>query len=87
MSPARPPAPAPRWPTLLTLVVAVAGVHLALLLGPVSSTRVAAATDTVHSTAKAKLPTERSDIAATAPAASSLPMARVSTVRWIVPPP
>ncbi|MDZ4280635.1 MAG: DUF3108 domain-containing protein [Hydrogenophaga sp.] len=87
MSPARPPAPAPRWPTLLTLVVAVAGVHLALLLGPVSSTRVAAATDTVHSTATANLPTERSDIAATAPAASSLPVARVSTVRWIVPPP
>lgn len=87
MSPARPPAPAPRWPTLLALVVAVAGVHLALLLGPASWTQVAAATDTVHSTATANLPTERCDIAATAPAASSLPMARVSTVRWIVPPP
>ena len=87
MSPVPTPAPTPRWPTLLALVVAVAGVHLALLLGPVPWTSVAAATDAVRATAATNLPTERSEVAAAAPAASSLPVARVSTVRWIVPVP
>ena len=42
MNAGRTPAPAPRWPTLLALTATVAGVHLALLLGPVSWSSAAA---------------------------------------------
>ncbi|MBT9463393.1 DUF3108 domain-containing protein [Hydrogenophaga sp.] len=84
MTPLRTPAPAPRWPTLVALIAAVLGVHVALLLGPLPWTS-AAATSTPVQFAAATLPADRSDGASAAPPASNLPMARVSTVRWIVP--
>lgn len=86
MIPARTHAPAPRWPTLLALVATVAGVHLALLLGPVSWSS-AAASVPVLPTATAGAASDLGDRAAPAPATSNLPVARVSTVRWIVPAP
>lgn len=85
MTPASPPAAAPRWPTLLALTVAVAGVHLALLLGPVSWAPVTAAPHPAHGAVAANLPSEGRNTAAMVGGASSLPMAQVSTVRWIVP--
>ena len=86
MNPARPPAPAPRWPTLLALTATVAGVHLALLLGPVPWSS-AAASAPVLSTTDASPASAHSDSATPTPAASNLSVARVSTVRWIVPAP
>jgi hypothetical protein len=86
MRPARTPAPAPRWPTLLALVATVAAVHLALLLGPVSW-RSAAASAPVLSTATAGTASAHGDRAAPEPATSNLPAMHVSTVRWIVPAP
>ena len=85
MTPLRAPAPAPRWPTLAALIAAVLGVHLALLLGPVSWTSAAAASASVLSTAAMPPLSSRSDGSSAAPPASNLPTARVSTVRWIVP--
>ncbi|MDP2017810.1 DUF3108 domain-containing protein [Hydrogenophaga sp.] len=84
MTPLRTPAPAPRWPTLVALIAAVLGVHMALLLGPLPWTSAGASTTTL-STAATTLPADRSDGASAAPPASNQPMARVSTVRWIVP--
>lgn len=86
MNPARTPAPAPRWPTLLALVAAVAGVHLALLLEPVSWTAASAPAPALP-TAAASATSAHSEGAAPAPAAWGQPVARVSTVRWIVPAP
>lgn len=87
MTPTCPPAAAPRWPTLLALTGAVVGVHLALLLGPVAWTPVTAATNTAPVATAANPPTDAGSDVATATGTSSLPMALVSTVRWIVPPP
>lgn len=87
MTQANPPAAAPRWPTLLALTVAVAGVHLALLLGSVSWTPVTAASHTAHVAVAANLANDGSHTDTTAGDTSSLPMVQVSTVRWIVPPP
>lgn len=84
MRPARTPAPAPRWPTLLALVAAVAGVHLALLLGPVAWSS-ATASAPVLPTATAAEASAHGDRAMPAPETSHLPATRVSTVRWIVP--
>ena len=84
MTGAHTPAPAPRWPTLLALTAAVAGVHLALLLGPVSWTSAAASPSLLSAPTESPTSTP-SDSATPAPAASNLPVARVSTVRWIVP--
>lgn len=87
MTPTCPPAAAPRWPTLVALTAAVVGVHLALLLGPVAWAPVTAATNTAPVAAPANPPTDAGSDVTTATGASSLPMALVSTVRWIVPPP
>lgn len=88
MTPVSPPAAAPRWPTLLALTAAVASVHLALLLGPVSWTPVNAATNTAPVAAAANPPTDVGSGAAAMEAdASRRPETLVSTVRWIVPPP
>jgi len=87
MIPVRTPAPAPRWPTLLALVAAVAGVHMALLMGPVTWPLAANASRPAPAIAATQPPVEPDAVATVAPVASGLPMARVSTVRWIVPPP
>lgn len=87
MTPTCPPAAAPRWPTLVALTAAVAGVHLALLLSPVAWAPFTAATNMVPVAAAANPPTDAGSDITTATGASSLPMALVSTVRWIVPPP
>lgn len=86
MTPWRTPAPAPRWPTLLGLVTVVAGVHLALLLGPVSWTP-AAAWAPKAPTATAGVNRVSQEVGPSAPAALIPAAARVSTVRWIVPAP
>lgn len=84
MTPLRTPAPAPRWPTLVALIAAVLGVHMALLLGPLPWKSAGVSTTTL-STETTTRPADRSDGASAAPPASNQPMARVSTVRWIVP--
>jgi hypothetical protein len=86
MIPGPTPDTAPRWPTLFALVIAVAGVHLALLVGPVSWSS-AAASPQVLTAAASEPPGERTAIAAEGPATANPPLARVSTVRWIVPAP
>ncbi|MES2839905.1 MAG: DUF3108 domain-containing protein [Pseudomonadota bacterium] len=84
MTPLSAPTPAPRWPILAALIAAVLGVHVALLLGPLPWASSTAASTPVQLPA-ATLSADRSDGAAAAPPASNLPIARVSTVRWIVP--
>ena len=81
----RTPGPAPRWPTLVALITAVLGVHLALLLGPMPWTAAAATSTAAPSTVTATPSPDRIDGTSAAPPASNLTMARVSTVRWIVP--
>ncbi|WP_332748874.1 DUF3108 domain-containing protein [Hydrogenophaga sp.] len=85
MTPLSAHAPAPRWPTLAALIAAVLGVHVALLLGPLPWASATAASTAAPSPAAATPLVDRSDGASAAPTASDLPMARVSTVRWIVP--
>jgi hypothetical protein len=84
MSPAHAPTPAPRWSTLLTLTAVVAGVHLALLLGPVSWTTATASTP-LPTSGTAGPASTRADTSTPAAAPLNLPAASVSTVRWIVP--
>ncbi len=84
MRDARVPTAAPRWPTLLALVAAVLGVHLALLLDGLPWV------DTPAGSAPAQLspaaqPHTRIDGAETADPVPGATLARVSTVRWIVP--
>ncbi len=86
MNPERAPAAAPRWPTLLALATAVAGAHLALLLGPVSW-NAAAALASARPTPTAIPASDHDDRAMPTPVAPRLPVAQVSTVRWIVPAP
>jgi len=84
MRAARVPTAAPRWPTLLALVAAVLGVHLALLLGgPPGVNTPAGSAPTLPS--PAAQPQPRNDGAGTGDPAQALAMARASTVRWIVP--
>lgn len=85
MTARRTPAPAPRWPTLVALIAAVSGVHLALLLGPVPWASAAANSTPAPSTPMSSASPERSDGTPAAAPAPNLQMARVSTVRWIVP--
>lgn len=78
------PTAAPRWPTLLALVAAVLGVHLALLLGGPPWV------DTPAGSAPAQLlpaaqPHTRIDGAEKVDPVPVAAVARVSTVRWIVP--
>ena len=80
-----PPA-APRRSTLLLLIAAVAGAHLALLLGPLAGTPDPAEPPVALSPPALSRPVERRDAEDVRPAAA-LAVARVSTVRWIVPAP
>ncbi len=85
MSTMRTPAPAPRWPTLLVLIAGVLGVHLALLVGELPGLP-----KTMQGMAPAVLPAPLQPAPGEARpaegAAQPTAMARVSTVRWIVPP-
>ncbi|MFN7120708.1 MAG: DUF3108 domain-containing protein [Hydrogenophaga sp.] len=86
MSATRTPAPAPRWPTLLALIAGVLGVHLALLVGelpglPHAAQRAAPVAMPVP------LQQTPGEVQPSAGAAQPAALARVSTVRWIVPAP
>lgn len=76
----------PRWPVLLALIAVVSVVHLAFLLGPVTGMPAADASTATESAAASQA-TVRSDAPTAAPAVSHPALARVSTVRWIVPAP
>jgi Protein of unknown function (DUF3108) len=84
MSSLRTPTAAPRWPTLLALMAGVLGVHLVLLVGELPGLPQA-----VQPTAPValQLPLQQSsgEVPPAASVAQPAAVARVSTVRWIVP--
>lgn len=84
MNAGRTPSPAPRRATLMALTAGVLAVHLALLVGelPGLSRAVAPAAPIAL---PAPLPPVDSGVSPAASASPSAAMARVSTVRWIVP--
>jgi len=84
MSPMRKPTAAPSWPTLLALIAGVLVVHLALLVDELPGFPLAA-----QPVAPVLLPAATTQAGSDVPNASNAtpraPVARVSTVRWIVP--
>jgi hypothetical protein len=84
MNAGRTPAPAPRWPTLLALIAGVLGVHLALLVGELPGLS-RAAPHAAPIALPAPLPPADSGVSPATSTSPSVAMARVSTVRWIVP--
>lgn len=84
MSLVRTPAAAPRWPTLLALVAGVLGVHFALLLGELPGFSTSARPTATMPAPAAALQARSNGMGIPDPA-PSVAVARVSTVRWIVP--